>query len=91
MNDADSEDGKVAKPDQKLQREIAASRGLGQQQSLILPSRPPHEDGDFGDDEQGDNSRPGAQRGAVGPGGKRKYRRHPKVSRFRSPVEPQRC
>jgi len=52
---------------------------LGLQQNPISASKPPDKDGNLGDDERVDSGRPGARRGAEAPGGKRKYRRHPKV------------
>lgn len=62
------------------------SRGLSLHQNPISASTPPDKDGNLGDDEHVDCGRPGALRGAVAPGGKRKYRRHPKVNSHCCPV-----
>lgn len=65
---------------QRLQREIASARGYTTERLLASPTRsPPIENGRAGvtDDKVSSKSDGSAYGGGVG--GKRKYRRHPKV------------
>ena len=61
---------------QILQREIAQTRGVSLEQLNPSFRSSNHEDRNEGDESRVDG------RGAAGTGGKRKYRRHPKVSSF---------
>lgn len=73
-----------AKLFQRLQREIANARGVNVEEDLRSPLRAsPHEDGRHRGADDSPHGNRTESKSLSGASGKRKYRRHPKVSRRR--------